>query len=1063
MLGLLLQAVLFHSGNAWAAPLLIPIRDDVRQALDLLDKSGLPLDMDQAIEAAKTQDLSLLNPDPSDSWQNQKWKKEELETEPFPASEVEVESIPVAQPRGIAMMRVQAREPKTGILIPYQFILTANLHSSLARGELLRKLGYPIPAPKHYKKLKVTFPDEASLKKFLGTVTLKTGSDSSIWLSERSAEGANPVFATFKDVALESPQLTVPQFHWGLIDAKDIQGRRNLLALPVAFSLTEIPESVNIFSWDGARVLNEHVLLETPSADAFMPSKTAALNIPSFSDAKWLVRRIAKLSLEDWTEIADAGAFPSDVARLVREKLISRRNSLIEIFGLKTDEHSLPYLKMRPNTRLTTGAVKKGKLTQSFYDDYPLRFSYDPVPSPLRMGQISRFLGIEAIGQGIGGALDFVSRKFLTARDPDDVLKKRQEDFVKSIEKHFQENPGVPYQQSVETFGGPLAGLNVSAGRDIVSGAYYGSDSPVQLVDRIGVSASIGYFMGVDGVPNVVPGFQGNVAVSRNYVHVKPLGTMKEALKSRLGDIFVPGVLNRLGKLVSGDEKLSDSETLNQIRGIFNDLREDEMLIVTDSLNYGVRAEVQIPIQAALAFLPPQISPSIGVAAGMQPQIFHRTTIVRTGEGLQIYVQGANLKNIDFEVNFKWYIKLIMAGVQHRSGEAEAKAVILRQEALNGLNSDQIDDLAIALKSLFRFNQAAPLLSKFPHYQFQHDLRATASKFQFLIWKTRNTRETHTLHATPPSGRGTRDFFSIRNTKIQGTSPWGLFGDVAAAASGGLAKFGNSGGPDPSSEFFGKSFKTQVRSEAETTPGLKTPTQVSLIDETYSGWSIKKKKVIKILKTIEDSVRSLNLDRGIFRKEIFNDTRHVQLYQISSSYTLYADGIAKIEKKILDPRSLVALKAELISAAGQKAHDRYCANHDEKFDFWVKENKKDVNLGCLEPWMQDAIRFRAKVSQKPTEAAGSPFRITAAHDLVRALFYGMDRPTFFNWIGKDQIFFQAKVTGFRTNDENEDADVYLDTIGNQERVGGLGPFRDLVERFGLSAAEVNGQYLSEGY
>ena len=48
---------------------------------------------------------------------------------------------------------------------------------------------------------------------------------------------------------------------------------------------------------------------------------------PQFADdARGVTRRIGALDRAAWTRIADATAFPADVAALITEKLVSRRN-----------------------------------------------------------------------------------------------------------------------------------------------------------------------------------------------------------------------------------------------------------------------------------------------------------------------------------------------------------------------------------------------------------------------------------------------------------------------------------------------------------------------------------------------------------------------------------------------------------------------------------------------------------------------------------------------------------------------------------------------------------------
>jgi hypothetical protein len=88
----------------------------------------------------------------------------------------------------------------------------------------------------------------------------------------------------------------------------------------------DVVESVNIFSYELGKVLNESVLLTYSYAERFSEA--------TYQDASWIARKIAAFSRKDLEEIIQAGNFPPDVAALVTEKVISRRNHLVEVFNI---------------------------------------------------------------------------------------------------------------------------------------------------------------------------------------------------------------------------------------------------------------------------------------------------------------------------------------------------------------------------------------------------------------------------------------------------------------------------------------------------------------------------------------------------------------------------------------------------------------------------------------------------------------------------------------------------------------------------------------------------------
>lgn len=68
------------------------------------------------------------------------------------------------------------------------------------------------------------------------------------------------------------------------------------------------------------------------------------------------------------------------------------------------------------------------------------------------------------------------------------------------------------------------------------------------------------------------------------------------------------------------------------------------------------------------------------------------------------------------------------------------------------------------------------------------------------------------------------------------------------------------------------------------------------------------------------------------------------------------------------------------------------------------------------------------------------------------------------FLGKSNVYFQAKISGFRTRDENGDtADYTSSTIGTFNSKDKAGVFRDFVTDYKIMSSEMNATYLSEGY
>ncbi|MDH3685532.1 MAG: hypothetical protein OEP95_04865, partial [Myxococcales bacterium] len=89
------------------------------------------------------------------------------------------------------------------------------------------------------------------------------------------------------------------------------------------------------------------------------------------SDARWMTRLIGQLSREQITEAVALGGWPDPVARLLVEKLIHRRNSLVEAFGLVGEPTaSGPIEILQTDRHLTTadGRVVDGVLVDGVFE-----------------------------------------------------------------------------------------------------------------------------------------------------------------------------------------------------------------------------------------------------------------------------------------------------------------------------------------------------------------------------------------------------------------------------------------------------------------------------------------------------------------------------------------------------------------------------------------------------------------------------------------------------------------------------------------------------------------------
>jgi len=122
-----------------------------------------------------------------------------------------------------------------------------------------------------------------------------------------------------------------------------------------------VPEQLNAFPWElSKRTLTGRIRFNYHSVQPNSLRKRI-----TYADARWMVRLIAQLTREQIESAVALGGWPDSAGRLLVEKLIHRRNGLVEIFDLVgSDSPSGAIELLRVDRKLTTedGAVVAGEL-----------------------------------------------------------------------------------------------------------------------------------------------------------------------------------------------------------------------------------------------------------------------------------------------------------------------------------------------------------------------------------------------------------------------------------------------------------------------------------------------------------------------------------------------------------------------------------------------------------------------------------------------------------------------------------------------------------------------------
>ncbi len=1126
------------SSPALAVSVGIPTQEMGVPPVDLL-YNGREIDRDQAIDLSNGGlDLSTLQPQNSDAWTNEELPLSNASQWNYPqeGSALSFDSYMDSTERVMRSRVIQG----SGISSqPFQLLISLNDHRAMTTAALLRKLGYPIASPQHYNTLTVTFADNAARDEFLNNLADKNQACRGRWLKydaqnaieaaaiakdpcarkdyiEHSAAFLNRPEVTLQDVVLEPAQIDTWMFHWGVMRAQLLKGRRSLRALLVPTVLADVQESVNLFPWEFGRLQNNYLILTHPYADQWQEA--------TFSDLKWIARKISVLTRSDLQAIVAAGQYPDDVSALLVEKMVARQKQLAEVFSVQGP------MRYDFDSRIDIGAIKRGKATQQWYPGFAGRFAYDDPQSPLRADEIGRYFLINSLASGVGKLVEQVNH-LLEVQNVADIAQSHIGDLRNQCIAEFNQHGFCTRPMGV--WGGPVAGASLTADRSVITGNLYGGESKVQLVDNLGVSAMVGFFATKDGLPTIggagiQVGLLANMTVQRNYVHVRPVASMRDALRNNWGNLYVPKFMSKLANSLdpeinpspsaspSPSGGASDGTAAASTSGTFLDeLKEGEMFIVTDSVAVGAKAQVGLPLAAILDVGIMGLSPRISISAGAQRAILRRTTITRTSTGLQVYLQRVNSSSVDFTFDVNFWINVFKFSASGKHSTAEAKAFLLGNVA----DADR-KKVAIALKALLKSNNSEILEGDFAFYALSHDMTSRVQQGSFLRWQWYSLDESHEVKIQPPrdavagSTINPRDFertlFSHRLVRTNGSNDSMLLSSVINRLAPGWNVLPNSG-VNPANSFLGKGQWGVWETEGEVTPGhVSSP--VTTVEHHWGGWKLARDKLLQILDGVENKTRDLNLNIPTIRRDEFMTLRELQFYEITQKLIIYQKGMDNLQNTFF-PADLSTFaeyankdllkRLRAVEYSDGSMNDRkfvdYCQGqgisyqapdfasmfHPRELGFgfsngptslptWSEDSLwypkdafgnhndfDDRNYYCVKPWMKYFLDNRTKVPTDPRD------KIKWQANLMRQLETTLPLNKLLAIVGRDNYFYQVKVTGFSDvdasiNNENGIVDYLSDSIGTASEQDGGGIFSDFANQTGITGYELNGRYMSEG-
>lgn len=1020
--GLLFCAPLF----SWAAPFQdlpgsIPLKYERQAASDLVYQNRVLLpDQARALyETGKIKDLSTLNP-MTDSviWKNQILTGVDVDQDDIGLSR-QIDDVTYISKTEVPNGRMSFVASKTfpdGQIRSYQILLDVKAHNVLLRKALLRKMGYNIPGTIRMSQVRVHFKGAFSKKEFTRDIKHLTFLDEKRWVVS-GADTDDDTLVLQDVVVFDGANDTIYNLARGDMTSGVIQGRRMMNSLLVPYNLTDVTESLNLFPWAPGRIANTQLILNYEDADQFSTS---------YEDARWITRRLLKLSRLDWEQIVAAGDYPNDVARLLVEKLIARRNYLRETLNLQNESAELPVnAQVSAPPRLTGG-----KLAGVTWPGYATHFSGTDPDSPLAADELWGFFKSKMMSNVISNLLNIFNSDYMPQTNQtnlalDVAAKKFAEGILRA---HGRDIPVSLWKQD-------LWGTHVLASREIVTGNYLGTDNIVQLADSIGISADIGYYIGTSGLPvKINASGKTQISLLRTYTHLKPIMSIKKALKEPFHNMMVPWLkknqstpLDKVLALEDQQEKLGAEEFDKQLKAALAEFKGKlgvgESIIIQTSLApnlsfgaaYGLARNVQL-----LA----QMKDSLTVLSRIQ--------IFRKDENtLQIYRDPAKFNTLDFALALQARLQVVQFDWSWLKGAAKTNFYQLDLTPDLEKNPKLFDHIS-ALRSVLRKTDMELLEDDVKPWKFEHDFSEHDFHFDLLWLRYLSSNATDRLRVTTPDNKW-KDFIRRTIGKRSGRDYESLslqvlnqladeYTNIDPRVSIASTESGN-----PGDTFKGKSVMRQVVLEGQinqngTRQELDLENLLVSVNYRWKGWDISTEKAAKIIKEITDKY-----GQNIFPKLSLNDTQKIQFYAIEVKTSLYQAGLMNLMR--LSAQQWIDLYSTYPVPMARQAQRR-------------------------EQYIRQAVGYQHSIQK--AMASG---KTSVAADKIAKLVNLTESTLVFKGFtiaigGIQNLYLAGDIRGFRVGDENGDQPIFSQSLGEIGSNKPYGPLAVLQNQIGISEGEL---------
>lgn len=998
-----------HAGESF-----VPLLKGQRMASDDLIYNNQVLSSRDADQLASKVDLSKLNPKSNDLWDDSITKVDDQKDIAINDNDVLTYEGSILSNTGL--FRFNAI-PVDGNKV-YTIHLDKSLHTMLLRKNLLRALGYKIPAMKYLKKVTIQFSSKFAMENFLKReIPEATLGAADRWASSDLVR-ADQLTLTLKDIAISEPN-EFDFYNVSMGVPTQTINSRSLRALLMPYNLVDLYESVNKFSWVCGKIDNKAVVLSHFTGNDFATT---------IDDAVWMLERINKLTRVDIQKMVENAYFPKEAELVLIEKIISRRNSCNRLFSLKAAD--LPF-----NAKISSGtALKEGKLVQKEFPDYASRFAYGDAESPLDQLRFYLYSKVQS------NVIDNLVTRLNTELEAFDLGAKRTEYFQKQFKEgldHFVET-GELLPIKVGAWYSPTLNAQLLLSRDIILGNYLGTDNLVQLADTFGASVDVGLFVGIEGLGYDLAGSaKVSTSLVRSYSHLKPVKNLRESLKEPYKNMFAILLkkslkenfysLSELKELGEKDGESAKEEQKKQIEELFTSidktLNVGESLIITDRL--VPTASVRLSFNQGL------IGAGVGVSGGVT--ILKRIHLYKkSAKILQIYDDSGFVKNIDLSFTVSNYITLLKANARMDKGHYNVNSYMVN------LSSDLSDNPNLFSNALGVYNvlknKNFELLDKNnPPVKLDVQFKDRSRGLSLLFWRMKSlTGRTYYDIKAKDGVEGT--YYSLEKDFLTGLNPEAftkqLLNYYLSKETENIQITEDSDG-NPGESFFGRSHTQKMRFEAEVGEDKKFGQKFLVVSDVKQGWGMSERKIRKFMENVNKK----------FQYSLFDpnqvDFKKLRLFNIGYHMNLYNRGLERLH---------AITENDINPIEARYKRERACHISDEKL--------QTVACGDL-TWLKSQVRKCPKAKNEEDKA-------DCSLELFEKLMNDLEFSDFKKLIGEDNLYIYGSIDGFREKSEILNDTLYSNTIGRIGSKQWNGPLNVVRDLLGLSSGEFSGSWIRQG-